>query len=102
MKTAKTASHLQEIILAIAKYLVILDAVLVGALLVYAVFAHLHWSEVLPFALILLAASVPVALPGMFTGSDGDGRARHVPSRGARDASFRHRGSGGDGCAVYG
>jgi len=67
VKTAKTASHLQEIIFAIVKYLVILDAALVGALLVYAAFAHLPWSEVLPFALILLVASVPVALPGMFT-----------------------------------
>ena len=67
VKTAKTASHLQEIIFAIVKYLVIFDALLVGALLVYAGFAHLHWSEVLPFALILLVASVPVALPGMFT-----------------------------------
>src|SRR5579864_2406299 len=67
VKTAKTASHLQEIIFAIVKYLVILDAVLVGALLIYAGFARLPWSEVLPFALILLVASVPVALPGMFT-----------------------------------
>lgn len=67
VKTAKTASHLQEIIFTIVKYLVILDALLVAALLVYAGFAHLPWSEVLPFALILLVASVPVALPGMFT-----------------------------------
>ncbi len=67
VKTAKTASHLQTIIFAIVKYLVILDAVLVGGLLVYAFFAHLHWSEVLPFALILLVASVPVALPATFT-----------------------------------
>jgi H+-transporting ATPase len=67
VKTAKTASHLQEIILTIVKYLVILDAILVAVLLVYAGFAHLPWSEVLPFALILLVASVPVALPGMFT-----------------------------------
>src|SRR5579863_6735805 len=67
VKTAKTASHLQEIIFAIVKYLVILDAVLVAALLAYAGFASLPWSEVLPFALILLVASVPVALPGMFT-----------------------------------
>ncbi len=67
VKTAKTASHLQEIIFAIVKYLVILDAVLVGALLVYAGFTSMPWSEVLPFALILLVASVPVALPGMFT-----------------------------------
>lgn len=67
VKTAKTASHLQEIIFAIVKYLVILDAVLVGALLVYAGFARLPWSEVLPFGLILLVASVPVALPATFT-----------------------------------
>jgi len=67
VKTAKTASHLQEIIFVIVKYLVILDGVLVGALLVYAGFTSMPWSEVLPFALILLVASVPVALPGMFT-----------------------------------
>jgi H+-transporting ATPase len=67
VKTAKTASHLQEIIFAIVKYLVILDAVLVGALLAYAGFAHLPWPEVLPFALILVVASVPVALPATFT-----------------------------------
>jgi magnesium-transporting ATPase (P-type) len=67
VKTAKTASHLQEIIFAIVRYLVVLDAVLVGALLVYAGFAHLPWSEVLPFALILVVASVPVALPATFT-----------------------------------
>jgi len=67
VKTAKTVSHLQEIIFAIVKYLVIFDAVLVGALLVYAGFAHLPWSEVLPFAVILLVASVPVALPATFT-----------------------------------
>jgi len=67
VKTAKTASHLQEIIFSIVKYLVIFDAVLVGALLFYAALAQLAWSEVLPFALILLVASVPVALPATFT-----------------------------------
>lgn len=67
VKTAKTASHLQEVIFAIVKYLVTLDAVLVGGLLVYAGFTHLPWLEVLPFALILLVASVPVALPATFT-----------------------------------
>ncbi len=67
VKTAKTASHLQEIIFSIVKYLAVLDAILVAALLAYAGFEHLPWAEVLPFALILLVASVPVALPGMFT-----------------------------------
>jgi H+-transporting ATPase len=67
VKTAKTVSHLQEIIFAVVKYLVILDAALVGGLLLYAAFSHLLWSEILPFALILLVASVPVALPATFT-----------------------------------
>lgn len=67
VKTAKTASHLEEVIFAIVQYLVILDAALVAGLLVYAAFTHLPWSEVLPFALILLVASVPVALPATFT-----------------------------------
>lgn len=67
VKKAQTASHLQEIIFAIVKYLVIFDATLVAALLAYAGYAHLPWAEVLPFALILLVASVPVALPATFT-----------------------------------
>jgi len=67
VKTAQTASHLQEIIFTIVKYLVVVDAALVAVLLVYAAFTHLPWSEALPFALILLVASVPVALPATFT-----------------------------------
>jgi H+-transporting ATPase len=67
VRTAKTKSQLQEIIFKIVKYLVIVDGVLVAALLLYAPLAHLPWKEVLPFALILLVASVPVALPTTFT-----------------------------------
>ncbi|MGA8042101.1 MAG: HAD-IC family P-type ATPase, partial [Terracidiphilus sp.] len=67
VKTAQTASHLQEVIFAIVKYMVLLDSVLVAALLVYAALYHLPWGDVLPFALILLVASVPVALPATFT-----------------------------------
>ncbi len=66
VKTAQTKSQLQQIIFTIVKYLVALDSVLVVALLLYAGFTHLDWSEVLPFALILLVASVPVALPTTF------------------------------------
>ena len=66
VKTAKTASHLQELIFTIVKYLIALDAALVAALLMYAPFARLPWAEALPFALILLVASVPVALPATF------------------------------------
>ena len=67
VRTAKTVSHLETIIFTIVKYLVMLDAVLVAALLVYALASGIALSDVIPFALILLVASVPVALPATFT-----------------------------------
>jgi len=67
VRTAKSASHLQKTIFAIVRALVVIDAALVCALLLYAGFAGLPLSDVIPFALILLVASVPVALPATFT-----------------------------------
>ncbi|MFZ1139131.1 MAG: plasma-membrane proton-efflux P-type ATPase [Candidatus Sulfotelmatobacter sp.] len=67
VRTAKTVSHLQTIIFTVVKYLVMLDGVLVLILLVYSRFAHLPMVEMLSFALMLLVASVPVALPATFT-----------------------------------
>ena len=67
VSTAKTVSHLQNIIFTIVKYLVALDFVLVALLFVYSRLAGLPLAEMLPFALILLVASVPVALPATFT-----------------------------------
>jgi H+-transporting ATPase len=64
---AKTVSHLQEVIFAIVKYMVLVDVALVIALFIYALFAGLPFSQLVPFALILLVASVPVALPATFT-----------------------------------
>lgn len=65
--TAKTVSHLETIIFTIVKYLVALDVALVVALLVYSLAVGIALAEVVPFALILLVASVPVALPATFT-----------------------------------
>ncbi len=67
VRTAKSASHLQSTIFAIVKALIAVDAVLVCALLLYAATAGLPFVDVVPFALILLVASVPVALPATFT-----------------------------------
>jgi H+-transporting ATPase len=67
VSTAQTVSHLENIIFRIVKYLALLDFVLVAALLIYAPFAGIPFAEVIPFALILLVASVPVALPATFT-----------------------------------
>jgi H+-transporting ATPase len=67
VRLARTRSQLETIIFNIVKYLVLLDAVIVAAVLIYALAAGLALREVLPFALILLVASVPVALPATFT-----------------------------------
>ena len=67
VRTATTVSHLQAIIFTIVKYLVMLDGALVLILLLYSRLVHLPIMEMLPFALILLVASVPVALPATFT-----------------------------------
>jgi len=67
VRSAKTVSHLQTTILTIVKYLIALDLILVAALFGYALAAGMPLRETLPFALILLVASVPVALPATFT-----------------------------------
>jgi H+-transporting ATPase len=65
--TAQTASHLETMILGIVRYLVALDFLLVLAVLVYSWVNAIPLTESLPFAIMLLVASVPVALPTTFT-----------------------------------
>jgi H+-transporting ATPase len=67
VRLAHTGSHLQTIIFTVVQYLIVLDAVLVAAVLIYALAVGIAAREILPFALILLVASVPVALPATFT-----------------------------------
>ncbi len=67
VRGAGSKSHLEELVLAIVRYLVIMDGFLVAAILIYATVAHMPLAEILPFALILFVASVPVALPATFT-----------------------------------
>jgi len=67
VRTAKTAGHLQEMIFKVVKYLVALDLALVLILMVYALCKGIPLQEILPYGLILLVASVPVALPATFT-----------------------------------
>ena len=67
VRTARSTSHLAVTIFKIVRVLIAVDAALIAALLVYAAWADLPLRDVLPFALILLVASVPVALPATFT-----------------------------------
>jgi H+-transporting ATPase len=67
VRTARTASHLETIIFAIVKYMVAMDTALAIVVFVYAATVGLPLTDTLPFVLILLVASVPVALPATFT-----------------------------------
>src|SRR5580658_56710 len=67
VRQAKAAGHLQEMIFTVVKYLVALDVVIVAAVLVYALKTGILLGDVLPFCLMLLIASIPVALPATFT-----------------------------------
>lgn len=67
VRVAKTTGQLERIVFSIARNLVILDAILVIIVLIYAILSGLPMRDLLPFALILLVASVPVALPATFT-----------------------------------
>ncbi len=67
VRTAKTASHLEETIFKIVWALLALDGGLVVAILAYGLITHLPADELVPFVLILVVATVPVALPATFT-----------------------------------
>ncbi|MCL4321618.1 MAG: plasma-membrane proton-efflux P-type ATPase [Deltaproteobacteria bacterium] len=67
IKSAKIKGYLEELIMKIVKYFIMIDGILVGAILIYAFIYKLNFGEILPFALILLVASIPVTLPVTFT-----------------------------------
>jgi H+-transporting ATPase len=67
VRTSSAPSHMQHTIFAIVKRLVIFDAALVVLVVAYALSHHLPLLETAVFALMLLVASVPVALPATYT-----------------------------------
>ena len=66
VKTARTASHLQSLIMRIVRALVGLDFVLAMVVVVYSLARGASLGIVLPFVVVILLASVPVALPATF------------------------------------
>jgi H+-transporting ATPase len=67
IQTAKPISHIKKIIFTIVRYLVVIDIVLAVIVFIYALFIKLPITDVIPFILILIVASIPVALPATFT-----------------------------------
>ena len=81
VRVAKTGTHLGQLIFTIIRYLLLLDGVLIAGLLIFAAFAGLPFHDLVPFALILVVAAVPAALPATFTLATALG-ARELAARG--------------------
>ena len=67
VRTAQPVTHLETIIFQIVRYLIVIDVALVIAMFTFAGLIGASLSDTAPFALIILIASVPVALPTTFT-----------------------------------
>lgn len=64
---AKTRSHFQKAVIRIGDYLIMIAIVLVSIIFLAALFRHENFFQILQFALILVVASIPVALPAVLT-----------------------------------
>jgi len=67
VKKARSESHVEKLILRIVRYLVVIDVVLVLAMIIYSLILKISISDLIPFSLVVLIASIPVALPATFT-----------------------------------
>lgn len=67
VRKAEAPGRLERLVLGIVRYLVYYDLLLLGAVTAYGYLTGIPWPTLLPFALILLIVSIPVALPATFT-----------------------------------
>ncbi|WMT50229.1 MAG: plasma-membrane proton-efflux P-type ATPase [Thermoplasmatales archaeon] len=67
VSSAKSESHLEKLILSIVKYLAVIDVILVLGLVVFSFIYNVPLIDAIPFSLVVLIASIPVALPATFT-----------------------------------
>ncbi len=67
VRSSNAPSHMQQTIFAIVKRLVIFDAVLAALVVAFALWHHLPPADTAVFILMLMVASVPVALPATYT-----------------------------------
>jgi H+-transporting ATPase len=81
VSSSHAPGRLEQLIMGFVAALLVLDAGMVVLVLVDGSLRHLAWSGLLPFAVILVVAAVPVALPTTFTLASALG-ARELADRG--------------------
>ena len=67
VEKAETRSFLQKTVIKIGDYLVILALIMVTTIFIVALFRHESFFSTLQFALVLIVASIPVALPAVLS-----------------------------------
>jgi H+-transporting ATPase len=67
VEKAKTRSHFQRAVIKIGDYLILMAFALVSLIFVVSLFRHENIFKILQFSLILIVASIPVALPAVLT-----------------------------------
>jgi len=67
VQSAGSKSHIESLIFNIVRDLIVIDVLLVIITAVYSYFIHIPIPTIIPFVLVLLIASIPVALPATFT-----------------------------------
>lgn len=67
VKAAAAPSHLQQLLFTVVRYLAIVDVILAAILLIAALLNGYAILPLLPFLIVLVIATVPVAMPASFT-----------------------------------
>lgn len=67
LQISETKSHIKDIIFKIVRYLVTIDILFILLVVGYAALINHPFTEIIPFVLMLIVASLPVALPATFT-----------------------------------
>jgi H+-transporting ATPase len=67
VEEAKTGSHFQKAVIKIGDYLIALSVIMVSTIFIVALFRAAPILEILQFALVLVVAAIPVALPAVLT-----------------------------------
>ena len=67
VRSARSAGHLDQLLFAVVRHLVTIDAVLAAVLVVFAMWSGAPLLELAPFLLVLVIATVPVTMPAAFT-----------------------------------
>jgi H+-transporting ATPase len=67
VRSARSVGHLDQLLFAVVRHLVTIDAVLAVVLVAFSLYSGAPLLELVPFLLVLVIATVPVTMPAAFT-----------------------------------